>query len=203
MASSTSATLKKWREQSRWKPRQPKRGASLRDLAEGGDGRRDGAVVVALDRDARLLHVEAVGPFALHALAGRGDVVETEDHVLRRDRDRRAVRGIEDVVRTQHQQLGLQDGGVAQRLVAVEVGVERRTCQRVQLHGLALDQFGLERLDTEAVQRRGAVHQHGVSLDDILQNAPDHGSLRSMIFLADFTVLTMPRSMSLRITNGL
>ena len=29
MASSTSATEKKWREQSRWKPRQPKRGASL------------------------------------------------------------------------------------------------------------------------------------------------------------------------------
>ena len=29
------------------------------------------------------------------------------------------------------------------------------------------------------------------------------GSLRSTIFLALFTVLTMPRSMSLRITNGL
>ena len=42
---------------------------SLRDLSEGGDGRRDGAVVVALDRDARLLYREAVGPFALHALA--------------------------------------------------------------------------------------------------------------------------------------
>ena len=132
--------------------------------------------------DDRLLGAVEYAAFALHALAGLGDVVETEDHVLRRDRDRRAVRGIEDVVRTQHQQLGLQDGGVAQRqvhghLVAVEVGVERRTCQRVQLHGLALDQFGLEGLDTEAVQRRGAVHQHGVSLDDILQNAPDHGVL--------------------------
>ena len=50
-------------------------------------------------------------------------------------------------MRTEHEQLGLQNGGIAQRqmhghLVTVEVGVERRTSQRVQLHGLALDQFG-------------------------------------------------------------
>ena len=42
---------------------------SLRDLSEGGDGRRDASVVVALDGDARFLYCEAVGPFALHALA--------------------------------------------------------------------------------------------------------------------------------------
>ena len=85
-------------------------------------------------------------------------------------------------MRSEHQHLGLQDGGIAQRqvhghLVAVEVGVERRTCQRVELHGLALDELGLESLDTEAVERRGAVHQHGMTLDDVLQDAPDDGIL--------------------------
>ena len=60
-------------------------------------------------------------------------------------------------------------------LVTIEVGVERRTSQRVQLHGLALDQFGLEGLDTQTVQRRGTVHQHRMPLDDVLQNTPDNG----------------------------
>ncbi len=113
-------------------------------------------------------------------LAGLGDVVQTEDHVLRRHGDRRAVRGVQDVVRTEHEQLGLQNGGIAQRqvhghLVAVEVGVERRTCQRVELHCLTLDQLGLKGLDTQTVQRRGTVHQHRMPLYDILQNTPDHG----------------------------
>ena len=129
--------------------------------------------------DDRLLRTVEAEPLALHALAGLGDVVQTEDHVLRRHRDRRAVGGVEHVVRSEHQHLGLQDGGIAQRqvhghLVAVEVGVERRTCQRMQLHGLALDQLGLERLDTQTVQRRSTVHQHRMALDDVLQDAPDH-----------------------------
>ena len=130
--------------------------------------------------DDSLLRTVEYAAFALHALAGFGDVVQTEDHVLRRHGDRRAVGRVKDVVRTEHQQLGLQNGGIAQRkvhghLVAVEVGVERRTCQRVELHCLALDQLGLERLNTQTVQSRGTVHQHGVSLYDILQNTPDHG----------------------------
>jgi hypothetical protein len=38
-------------------------------------------------------------------------------------------------------------------LVAVEVGVERRADQRVQLDRLAFDQDRLEGLDAQAVQR--------------------------------------------------
>ena len=130
--------------------------------------------------DDRLLGAIECAALALDTLAGFGDVVEAEYHVLRRHGDGCAVGGVKNVVRTEHQQLRLQDGGIAQgqvhgHLVAVEVGVERRTCQRVELHCLALDQLGLEGLDTEAVQRRGTVHQHGVSLYDILQNTPDHG----------------------------
>ncbi len=58
-------------------------------------------------------------------------------------------------------------------LVAVEVGVERRADQRVQLDGRALDQLGLEGLDRQAVQRRRAVQQHQVVLDHFLEHVPD------------------------------
>ena len=132
--------------------------------------------------DDRLLGAVEDQPLALDALARLGDVVESQNHVLRRDGDRRTVGGVQHVVRTQHQQLRFQNGGVAQRqvdghLVAVEVGVEGRTGQRMQLHGLALDELGLEGLDTQTVQRRGTVHQHRMPLDDVFQNTPDDGIL--------------------------
>ena len=61
-------------------------------------------------------------------------------------------------------------------LVAVEVGVEGRTDQRVQLDRLALDQDRLERLDAQAVQRRGAVQQHRMFADHLVQDVPDLGA---------------------------
>ena len=61
-------------------------------------------------------------------------------------------------------------------LVAVEVGVERCADERVQTDGLALDEDGVERLDTEAVERRGAVQHHGMALDDLVQDVPDLGA---------------------------
>ena len=91
-----------------------------------------------------------------------GQVVETEHHVLRRNRDRRAVRRRQDVVRSQHQRgsFDLRFGrqrNVDGHLVAVEVGVEGGTGQRVQLDGFTFDQHRLERLDAEAVKRGSAV----------------------------------------------
>ena len=117
--------------------------------------------------------------FAFRTSTLFGDIIQTEYHVLRRHRDRRAVGRVQDVVRTEHQQLGLQNGCIAQRqvhghLVAVEVGVEGGTSQRVQLQGLALDQFGLESLDTEPVQGRCTVHQYRVAFDHVLEDIPDH-----------------------------
>ena len=44
-------------------------------------------------------------------------------------------------------------------LVAVEVRVKRGTGERMQLHGVALNEDRLKRLNTQAVQRRGAVQQ--------------------------------------------
>src|SRR3954462_5297432 len=48
--------------------------------------------------------------------------------------------------------------------------------QRVDLDGLALDQLRLERLDTQAVQRRRPVQQDRVLGDDLLQHVPDDGT---------------------------
>ena len=110
-------------------------------------------------------------------LTRQRQVVEAEHDVLRGHDDRLAVRGRQDVVRAHHQHARLQLRLQAQRdvhghLVAVEVGVEGGADQRVQLDGLALDQLGLERLDAQAVQRRGAVQQHRVLADHLLEDVP-------------------------------
>ena len=57
-------------------------------------------------------------------------------------------------------------------LVTVEVGVEGRADERVDLDGLALDELRLERLDAETVQRGCAVEQHGVLGDDLFEDVP-------------------------------
>ena len=95
--------------------------------------------------------------------------------------DRAAGGRREDVVGRQHEHpgLGLGLGGQRQvdgHLVAVEVGVERRADQRVDLDGLALDQDRLEGLDAEAVQGRRPVEEHRVLLDDLLEHVPHLGT---------------------------
>ena len=57
-------------------------------------------------------------------------------------------------------------------LVPVEVSVEGGTNQRMNLDGIALDQYWLKRLDSQAVQRRCPVKQDGTSLDHFLQHFP-------------------------------
>ena len=123
-----------------------------------------------------------------HPLALRVDlvarrVVEAQHDVLRRHDARLAVRRQQHVVRRQHQRARLHLRLERQRhvdghLVAVEVGVERRADERVQLDRLAFDQHRLERLDAEAVQRRRAVQHHRVLADHVLEDVPDDGLLR-------------------------
>ena len=77
----------------------------------------------------------------------------------------------------QHEQarLGLRLRGerkVHGHLVTVEVGVERRADERVDLDRLALDEHRLERLDAETVQRWGTVQEHRVLLDDLFEHVP-------------------------------
>ena len=90
--------------------------------------------------------------------------------------------GLSTLFERDHQQARLQlrlerQRHVHRHLVAVEVGVERRADQRVDPDGLALDQHRLERLDAQAVQRRRAVEQHRVVLDDLFQDLVHLGAL--------------------------
>ena len=101
---------------------------------------------------------------ALIVFTNGGQVVAAQDHILRRNGDRCAVRGLQQVAGSQHQHLGLTAGILAQgqvncHLVTVEVGVERGTCQGVQLDGTALDQDRLKGLNAQTVQGRCTVQQ--------------------------------------------
>ena len=116
--------------------------------------------------------------FANHAFTLKGRVVETQDHILRRYDDRRAVCRRQNVVRGHHQntrfQLGFQrERDVNGHLVTVEVGVEGRADQRVQLDRLAFDQDGFKRLNAKTVQRRRAVEHDGVFTDHLIKNVPN------------------------------
>ena len=134
-----------------------------------------------IQRHDRLGHRREHAALALARTLGRQEVV-ADDHVLGRHGDGATVGRLQDVVRRQHQDAGLGLGLGRQRqvhghLVAVEVGVERRADERVDLDGLALDQLRLERLDAEAVQRGRAVQQHRVLRDDLLQHVPHDRAL--------------------------
>ena len=59
-------------------------------------------------------------------------------------------------------------------LVAVEVGVKRRTHQWVQLDRLAFDQCRLKRLDTQTMQGRCTVQHHRVLANDVFEDVPYH-----------------------------
>jgi hypothetical protein len=108
------------------------------------------------------------------------EVIRTEDHVLCRNGDRLAVLRLQQVVGREHQETGFRlrlgrQRNVDGHLVAVEVGVVGGTDQRMQLDGAAFDQNRFKGLDAEAVQRRRAVEQHRMVLDDILEGVPDFG----------------------------
>ena len=119
---------------------------------------------------------------AFHRVANDRKIVKAEHDILRRHDDRRAVRGMQDVVGRHHQdarfELRLErQRHVNRHLVAVEVGIERRADQGMQLNRLALDQHRLEGLDAEAVQRRRAVEQDRMLANDLVENIPNLGLL--------------------------
>ena len=58
-------------------------------------------------------------------------------------------------------------------LVAVEVGVVRRTRERMKLQRTSFRQHRFECLDAEAMQRRSAVQEDRMLLDDLFEHIPD------------------------------
>ena len=122
--------------------------------------------------------------------------VHANDHLVAGDGHGTTVCWLQDVVRRQHQhpRLGLGLGRQWQmngHLVAVEVGVEGCTDERMELDRLALDQLRLEGLDTEAVQGWCTVQQHRVLGDDLLQHIPHDGALPLHHALSGLDVLSV------------
>src|SRR5579862_3068470 len=128
------------------------------------------------------------------AFAHDRQVVEAEHDILRRHDDRRAVRGMQDVVGRHHQdarfELRLErQRHVDRHLVAVEIGIERRADQRMKLDRLAFDQHRLESLDAETMQGRRAVEQHRMLADHLVEDIPNLG-----LFLLDELLGLLHRS---------
>ena len=113
-----------------------------------------------------------------------GHVIQAKHHILGGHNDGIAVGRRQNVVGSHHQGASLQlsfqrQWDMHRHLVPVEVRVKRGTYQRVQLDGLALDQYWLKRLDTQAMQGRRPVQEHGMLADHLFQDVPD---LRTLSF---------------------
>src|SRR5216683_5404057 len=58
-------------------------------------------------------------------------------------------------------------------LVAVKVGIVRNAYQRMELDRLAFNQHRLECLDAEPMEGGGAIEQHRMFADDVIEDIPD------------------------------
>src|SRR5713226_6646354 len=120
--------------------------------------------------------------FALGSRLVLGQIVDAEDHVLRRHGERQTVSRRQDIARTEHEHGGFdlrfgRERDVHSHLVAVEVRVERGADERVDADGFAFDENRFERLNAETVKRRSAVEHHGMFADDVFQDVPNDGFL--------------------------
>ena len=135
--------------------------------------------------------------FRVQVFTFQCQVIHTQNHILRRHRNRRAVRRLQQVVRGKQQETAFRLRLHAQRnvyrhLVTVKVRVVRRTYQRVQFNGAALYEYRLKRLNTQSVQCRCAVQHNRMLLDNIFQYIPDLGLEPFHHALCGFDVVRQP-----------
>src|SRR5579864_4518662 len=144
--------------------------------------RREEFDFAGLERQNDFLGVAEGAAFALGAGLGLGQIVDSQNHVLRRNGERQAVGRRENVVRRKHQDGGFhlrfgRKRNVHGHLVAVKVRVERGADERMDANGLAFDEHRLKRLNAEAVQRGSAVQKHRMLANHFLEDVPNHGLL--------------------------
>ena len=90
------------------------------------------------------------------------DVVNSKNHVLRRQRQRAAMRRGKQVAGRHHQDFGFhlrfnRKRDMHGHLVAVKIRVERCADQRMDTNRFSIHKYWLERLNASAMQRRSAV----------------------------------------------
>ena len=98
-----------------------------------------------------------------------GQVVNTKNHILRRNRYRTTIRRLQQVVGRK----GLyRQRQMYSHLVTVEVRIERGTYKRMQLDCLTFYQNRFECLNTQSVQSRRTVQHNRMLFNNILQHIP-------------------------------
>ena len=129
--------------------------------------------------DQRLFRSVECQTFTFRTSTQLSNIVQTKNHILCRHSNRRTVCRVQDIMWLKHQHLCFQNCFITQRqvnshLVTVKVGIECRTCQRVQLNSFTFDHLRLESLNTQTVQCRSTVQQYRMSFHYMFQNIPDH-----------------------------
>ena len=122
--------------------------------------------------------------FPFFEVAVRCQVENAQNHIFGGAYYRLAVSRKQQVFIGQHQFAGffygvLAQGDVYRHLVAVKVGVKGGTYQRMQPNGAAFYQQGFKGLNTQAVQRGGAVEHDGARVNNLFQHFPH---FRAMLF---------------------
>ena len=107
------------------------------------------------------------------------NIIQTEYHILGGYGDRRTISRVQNIMCLKHQHLSFQYSFIAQRqvnshLVTVKVGIERSTCQWMQLDSLTFNHVWLECLDTQTVQCRRTVQQYRMTFHYMLQDIPNN-----------------------------
>ncbi len=132
---------------------------------------------VLVEREDRFSDRRERTAFADSTLRERGQVVQTNDHVLGGQGHRATVRRLEDVVAGEHKNASFslclnRQRKVNSHLVTVEVSVERSTDEGVKLNSLTLNELRFECLDTQTVQCWCTVQQHGALANDLFEYVP-------------------------------
>ena len=127
--------------------------------------------------DHRLIYIFKRHSLALDARSFLCQIIYSKDHILGRNCHSAAIGGLQQVIWRQQKETALRLGFYGQgkmhsHLVTVEVGIESRTYQRMQLNGLALHQCRLKGLNAKTVQGGGAVQHNRMLTDDFFQNIP-------------------------------
>ena len=118
----------------------------------------------------------------------KGEVVVTDDHVLRWDTNWLTIFWTKDVIGREHELKsfllsGFGEWDVDSHLVTVEVGVEARADEWVETDGAAFDELRLEGLDTKSMERWSTVEKDWVFADDSFDDIEDEWIVSIDVFI--------------------
>ena len=133
---------------------------------------------LGFQRMLQFAHISECHALTRFVFSNDRQVVEAENHILRRHDDRKTVCRMQNVVGRHHQNACFElcfkrQRHVNSHLVTVEVRVKRSTNERVQLDCLTFNQSWFESLNTQSVQCRRTVEQNRMLADNLIKDIPN------------------------------